>query len=321
MATVTGSDQERRRARAELQANSGWRRRWEEAKLSLRLLLKSPLALAGLAIVLFYVAIVAYVQFFVPNNLEMTPYFNTQPTAPCWWPGAGTACPGPGGWLGTTWSGVRLDEAIPMAIRVDLIYSTFVVLVGAAIGTLIGVYSAYKGGLFDEALMRITDVTYSIPFLVFAIAVAFVLGGASFDILNIVLLILWWPPYARLVRSQALSVKELRFVEAARAAGASDPRIMFRHVLPNTLAPVFVQISLDLGVVTQIFAALEFIGFGSASPLLPELGNLIAKGLIVGFLFNAWTVVIPGVVLLIFTVGVNLLGDGLRDVLDPRLRR
>ncbi len=321
MATVTGGEEDRRRARAEFQSNSGWRRRLDEAKLSLRLLLKSPLALAGLAIVLFYVGIVLYVQFFVPNNLEMTPNFGVPAIAPCWWPGSSTACPGAGGWLGTTWSGVRLDEAIPMAIRVDLIYSTFVVLVGAGIGTLIGVYSAYKGGLFDEALMRITDVTDSIPFLVFAIAVAFVLGGADFNILNLVLLILWWPPYARLVRSQALSVKELRFIEAARAAGASDPRIMFRHVLPNTLAPVFVQISLDLGVVTQIFAALEFIGFGSASPLLPELGNLIAKGLNVGFLFNPWTVVVPGVVLLIFTVGVNLLGDGLRDVLDPRLRR
>lgn len=321
MATATGDARTKSPSKAGLEANSGWRRRLAEMKLSLRLLLKSPLAVAGLAIVLFYVSIVLYVQFFVPNNMVMTPHFNAQAAAPCWWPGASTACPGPGGYLGSTWSGVQLDEAIPKAIRVDLIYSTFVVLVGAGIGTMIGVYSAYKGGLFDEALMRVTDVTYSIPFLVFAIAVAFVLGGASFFILNIVLLILWWPPYARLVRSQALSVKELRFVEAARAAGASDGRIMLRHVLPNTLAPVFVQISLDLGVVTQIFAALEFIGFGSASPLLPELGNLISKGLIVGFLFNPWTVVIPGVVLLIFTVGVNLLGDGLRDVLDPRLRR
>lgn len=322
MATATAGSKTAETPKVRYEAQSAWRRRVDEALLSLRLLLKSPLAVAGLAIVLFYLGIVLYVQFFVPDNMVMpTPYTTNLATPPCWWPGAGTSCPGPGGWLGTTWLGIPMDQAIPMAIRVDLIYSTFVVLVGAAIGTLIGVYSAYKGGLFDEALMRITDVTYSIPFLVFAIAVAFVLGGASFLILNVVLLVLWWPPYARLVRSQALSVKELRFIEAARAAGASDARIMFRHVLPNTLAPVFVQISLDLGVVTQIFAALEFIGFGSASPLLPELGNMIAKGLIVGFLFNPWTVVIPGVVLLIFTVGVNLLGDGLRDVLDPRLRR
>lgn len=297
---------------------SAWRRRLEEAQLSLRLLLKSPLAATGLIIVLLYVGIALYAQFFIPDNGTMIAHYSGDifPAPPILWPGGSPA----GGLLGTTYPAISLADAIPKAIRIDLIASAFVVLIGALVGTLIGVYSGYKGGLFDEALMRVTDVTYSIPFLVFAIAVAFVFGHRDFLTLNLVLLVLWWPPYARLVRAQSLSVKETKFVEAARAAGASDARIMVRHVLPNTLAPVFVQISLDLGAVTQIFAALNFIGF-ALDPLLPELGNLINVGYKSGFVQYPWTVLIPGIVLLIFTVGVNLLGDGLRDVLDPRLRR
>jgi peptide/nickel transport system permease protein len=297
---------------------SGWKRRRQELALSLRLLIKSPLAAAGLVIVLFYIGVALYAVIFVPRSQTMIlDPSRPIPLAPWWWAGGGT-----GGWLGTTgiYAGIDMTDAIPKAIATDLIFSAFVVLVGALIGTLIGVYSAYKGGLFDEGLMRVTDVTYSIPFLVLAIAVAFVLNRRDFITLNEVLLVLWWPPYARLVRSQALSVKELRFVEAARAAGASDARIMLRHVLPNTLAPVFVQVSLDLGTVTQVFAALDFIGFAQQNPLLPELGNMINIGFS-GFISYPWMVIIPGVVLLIFTVGVNLLGDGLRDVLDPRLRR
>lgn len=297
---------------------SGWRRRFQEYRLVLRLLMKSPPAAAGLIIVLVYLGILIYDQFFVPqNDIMITNFNNTFPQAPFWWPG-GTAA---GGLMGTTKYGIDLSDAILKAIRIDLIYSSFVVLFGALVGCFIGVFAGYRGGLFDEALMRATDVTYSIPFLVFVIAAAYAFGKRDFLTINTILLVLWWPPYARLVRAQALSVKEFKFVEAARAAGASDGRIMMRHVLPNTLAPVFVQISLDLGVVTQIFAALNFIGFNAGNLFLPELGNLIAAGDEAGFRSYPWTVFLPGLVLLIFTVAVNLLGDGLRDVLDPRSRR
>src|SRR3989475_10390648 len=228
---------------------SGWRRRLREYLVSLRLLMQSPPAGAGLILVLGYLGIVIYDQFFVSHNDIMVPNFSDPfPKAPFWWPG-GTAA---GGWMGTTYPGIDLGDAVLKAIRIDLIYSTFVVLVGAAVGSLIGVFAGFRGGFFAAAWMRVPDVTYSIPFLVFAIAVAFALAEMGFFTINLILLILWWPPYARPVRGQSLSVKELKFVEAARAAGASDARIMVRHVLPNTLAPVFVQISLDLGVVTQI---------------------------------------------------------------------
>jgi peptide/nickel transport system permease protein len=295
-----------------------FRRRLGEYALTFRLLLKSPLAAAGLIILLLYVADVIYVQFFMTNVNVMSTNFNAvTPVAPFWWPGGTSA----GGWLGTSYPGIDLTSGIMKAIRTDLAYSTLVVLVGAIIGGLIGLYAGYRGGLFDEVLMRGTDINYSIPFLIFAIAVAFAFQRRDFLTLNVVLLLLWWPPYARLVRAQTLSVKEMKFVEAAKIAGASDARIMLRHVLPNTLAPVAVQISLDLGVVTQVFAMLDFIGYASGNPFLPELGNLILIGWDHGFQIYPWTVLVPGVVLLIFTVAVNLVGDGLRDVMDPRLRR
>jgi peptide/nickel transport system permease protein len=294
------------------------RRRVNEYALTFRLFLRSPLAATGFVILLLYVADVVYVQFFMANPDLLSTNFNaTIPLAPFWWPGGTSA----GGWMGTSYPGIDLTSGILKAIRTDLIYSTLVVIVGALIGSLIGLYAGYRGGLFDEALMRATDVTYSIPFLIFAMAVGFAFYQRTFLTVNIVLLVLWWPPYARLVRAQTLSVKEMKFVEAAKIAGASDARIMMRHVLPNTLAPVFVQVSLDLGVVAQVFAALNFIGFNSGNPLLPELGNLIQKGWSGGFLSYPWTVVLPSLALLIFTIAVNLVGDGLRDVMDPRLRR
>jgi len=180
---------------------SGWRRRLREYWLTLRLLMKSPPAAVGLVIVLGYLGIVIYDQFFVLNNDIMLPNFSDPfPKAPFWWPG-GTAA---GGWFGTTYPGIDLGDAVLKAIRIDLLYSTFVVLSGALIGSLIGVFAGFRGGLFDEALMRITDVTYSIPFLVFAIAVAFALSKRDFFTINLILLVLWWPPYARLVRAQSL---------------------------------------------------------------------------------------------------------------------
>src|SRR2546422_6862875 len=282
------------------------------------MMMKLPSAAGGMITVFISLGIVIYDQFLVSHNDVMIANFSaTGPDPPFWWPGGKAA----GGWMGTTYPGIDLGDAVLKAIRIDLIYSTFVVLVGAAVGSLIGVFAGFRGGFFDEALMRVTDVTYSIPFLVFAIAVAFALAKRDFFTINLILLILWWPPYARLVRAQSLSVKERKFVEAARAAGASDARIMVRHVLPNTLAPVFVQISLDLGVVTQIFAALEFIGFNAGNLFLPELGNLINIGWTSGFRSYPWTILVPGIALLIFTVGGNLLGDGMCDVLEPRSRR
>ena len=288
--------------------------RLQEYKLTFKILVESPSSAVGLLIVLIYSAI-AVIDFTYPSLLgvqdafSMVPdYSNPVPSAPVW----------PIHPFGTTFPGVDLYQAVMSAIRVDLWYSLLIVLAGAAIGTVVGVLAAYVGGYLDEALMRFTDIFLSVPYLPFAIAVAFVLGRALDDV-SIALAIVWWPLYARYAYGQALSVKENAYIEAAKASGVGTLGIVFQHVIPNVLTPIFVQISLDLGTVVQVFAALTFIGFASANPLLPELGTLISNGFQYA-VAAPWVVFFPGLAILIFAIGMNLLGDGLRDALDPRGR-
>jgi peptide/nickel transport system permease protein len=288
--------------------------RLQEYRLTLRILLESPSSAVGLAIVLAYFAI-AVIDYTYPgligvqNAYSLIPDFmNPVPSPPIW----------PMHPFGTTFPGVDLYQAVMSAIRVDLWYSLLIVLAGASIGIVVGVLSAYVGGYVDEALMRFTDIFLSVPYLPFAIAVAFVLGRAL-DNVSIALAIVWWPLYARFARGQALSVKENAYIEAAKASGVGSGRIMLRHVVPNVLTPIFVQVSLDLGTIVQVFAALTFIGFASGNPLLPELGTLISNGFQYA-VAAPWVIFFPGLAILIFAIGVNLLGDGLRDALDPRIR-
>jgi len=288
--------------------------RMQEYRLTLKILLESPSSTIGLAIVLAYAA-VAVIDFTYPSLIgvqspySMIPdYMNPVPAPPIW----------PTHPFGTTFPGVDLYQAVMSAIRVDLWYSLLIVLAGAATGTFVGVLAAYVGGYLDEALMRLTDIFLSVPYLPFAIAVAFVLGRAL-DNISLALVVVWWPLYARYAYGQALSLKENAYIEAAKASGVGTLGILSRHVIPNVLTPIFVQISLDLGTVVQIFAAMTFIGFASGNPLLPELGTLISNGFQYA-VAAPWVVFFPGVAILIFAIGMNLLGDGLRDALDPRSR-
>jgi len=288
--------------------------RLREYRLTLKILLESPSSTVGLAIVLAY-SVIAVIDFAYPgligvqNAYSLVPDFmNSVPTPPVW----------PTHPFGTTFPGVDLYQAVMSAIRVDLWYSLLIVLAGAAAGTVVGVLAAYVGGYVDEVIMRFTDIFLSVPYLPFAIAVAFVLGRAL-DNISLALVIVWWPLYSRYAYGQALSLKENAYVEAARASGVGTWGIIFRHVIPNVLTPIFVQISLDLGTVVQVFAAMTFIGFASGNPLLPELGTLISNGFQYA-VAAPWVIFFPGVAILIFAIGMNLLGDGLRDALDPRSR-
>jgi len=288
--------------------------RFHEYRLTLRILLESPPTMAGLAIVLAYTAI-AVIDATYPTLIgvqnaysEIPDYSNPVPTAPVW----------PTHPFGTTFPGVDLYQAIMAAIRIDLWYSLLIVVAGAAIGIVVGVLAAYSGGYTDEALMRLVDIFLSIPYLPFTIAVAFVLGR-TLDNISIAMAATWWPMYARYAYGQALSVKENTYIEAGRASGVGKWGIIQRHIIPNVLTPIFVQVSLDLGTVVQIFAGLTFIGFASGNPLLPELGTLISNGFQYA-VAAPWVVFFPGVVILIFAIAMNLLGDGLRDALDPKNR-
>jgi peptide/nickel transport system permease protein len=164
----------------------------------------------------------------------------------------------------------------------------------------------------------LTDIFLAFPGLILAMAVAAALGR-NWTNLMIALMVVWWPGYARLIRGQVLVEKEKLYVEAARSVGAGRLRIAFRHVLPNSIFPLLVAVTLDIGSVMLTAAGLSFIGFG-AEPGTAELGRMVSDGR--PYLFShPWIVMFPGIVMLITAVGFNLIGDGLRDVLDPRLRR
>lgn len=287
--------------------------RFRELKLSISVFLSNKAAVAGLVIVLIYLIDALIVQvdpallgIHHPNSLVPN-FFNTVPEPPS-----------PHHPFGTTYPGIDLFKSIIKAIRIDVAYSLFVVLVGAAIGTLLGIGSGYRGGLLDEVLMRITDIFFSIPYLILALAVGFVLGR-TLNNMAIALVVVWWPIYARYARSQTLSVKEVTFIEAAKISGASNTRILIRHILPNVIPPILVQISLDLGSVMLIFSTLAFIGF-IPNANLPELGYLTSLGLNYIVQGDWWTMIFPGLAITLFALAVNLMGDGFRDVIDPRRR-
>ncbi len=202
--------------------------------------------------------------------------------------------------------------------RVSLIVSIVVISLGVPPGILLGLLSGYYGGKVDELIMRVTDVFLAFPALVLAMAIAASLG-AGLKSAIIALTIVWWPSYVRLVRGQVLSARENVYVEAARAIGVSSLRIMVKHILPNIVSPIVVLATLDFGTVVILNAALSFIGLG-AQPPIPEWGRIVYDGL--DYLMMApWYSIIPGAAVFVTALGFNLLGDGFRDVLDPRIRR
>ena len=283
-----------------------------ERRLSLEVFFSNKPAVAGLIIVLAYVVDALLVQF-APWALGLRHPFTVIPNY-------ANPIPQPPSWrhpLGTTYPGIDLLRAVVKAIRLDLALSVAVVLPGAGIGIIVGIVATYLGGWVDDVLMRVTDIFFSVPYLVLAIAVGYVLGRTITSMI-IALVVVWWPLYARYTRSVTLQVKELTFVEAARAAGAGNWKIMVRHILPNALPPVLVQMSMDLGTIMLVISGLAFIGFLPVANI-PELGYLTTLGL--QYINTApWTVIFPGMFIVLFAVGVYLMGMGLMDVINPRRR-
>jgi peptide/nickel transport system permease protein len=291
--------------------SKAFRARAKGIRDTLRLLRRNPLALIGLAIALglLVVAILAPVLAPpAPGDPYQRPRTWLQPQPP------GT----PAHLLGTGVNGADIYYGLVWGTRVSLQISLYVVGAAVLIGLLLGGIAGYFGRWVDEAIMRITDLFIAIPGLILAMAVASALGRSIQNIM-IALIIVWWPAYVRIFRSQVLVTKQSQYIEAAKCSGASSWRILLRHIVPNSIAPLLVQASLDLGVVILVAAGLSFIGFG-ASPGYSEWGLMIAEGrdyIAQGFW---WMVVFPGLAISIFVLGFNLLGDGLRDLLDPKLR-
>ena len=220
--------------------------------------------------------------------------------------------------FGTDDFGRDIYSMVIYGTQISLKICLMVVLSATIIGIFLGGIAGYFGGKIDEILMRITDVFLSIPYLILAIAVGAALGR-SIENIMMALILVWWPQYARLLRGQVLSIRENQYVEAARSIGSSNWRILFRHIIPNSFAPLLVQITLDLGAVLLVAAGLSFIGLG-APPGTAEWGLMISSGRMHMF-HSWWYVTFPGLAVVVTVLGFNLLGDGIRDITDPKLRR
>jgi len=205
-----------------------------------------------------------------------------------------------------------------MGTGLALQVGTVIILLATTIGVTIGAISGYAGGWIDDLLMRITDIFLTVPALVLAIAISAALGKGIINAM-IGISLVWWPGFARLTRSLVLSLREEPFVEAAYGIGAGHTRIIFRHILPNAVSPIIIKMTTDFGFAVLTAAALGFIGLG-AQPPTPEWGAMINDGRRY-FPDEWWIATFPGLAIWLMVFSWNLIGDGLRDVLDPRSRR
>ncbi|UIO99584.1 ABC transporter permease [Halobaculum sp. CBA1158] len=332
MATTTGSDTDSR-TESESQpvdsdpeqpaANVGWRYTVSQVR-------RDPTALAGLGIigVATLVAVIAFFdqtvlpilgveQYAIAQAVWLSPNAEVAPQLlpPAWT----TNVFGEGTWahpLGTDDRGRDILARVFYGTRIAMSVGVIATTIALVVGMLVGSVAGYYGGRIDDVLMRAVETLYAIPFLVLVI-VFMVAFGRNLTFAMIGVGIANIPTFARLIRSRVLSVREEDYIEAARAAGVRDRNIIFRHVIPNSFAPVLVQATLQIGVAILIVAGLSFLGFG-AQPPTPSWGQMLSQSRDY-MLPDPWFSIWPGMAILITVVGFNLLGDGLRDALDPRI--
>ncbi len=280
--------------------------RSEDFKITLILVKKSPLTVLGLALTIFLVLVAIFAPFIAPYDpIKQDLKNRLQP--PSW------EHP-----FGTDQLGRDIFSRVVWGSRISLFIALIVVAISFTVGTTIGIISGYFGGKVDEVLMRITDMFMAFPRLVLALAVAAALGPGLFNTM-LAIAFVSWVYYARLARASTLQIREEVYIEAARAIGASDRRILFLHVLPVVIAPVVVQATLDMGGTILTAAGLGFLGLG-VQPPTPEWGVMVSEGR--RFITEQWWVsTFPGFAILLATLGFNLLGDGINDILNVRARR
>jgi peptide/nickel transport system permease protein len=267
---------------------------------------KSPLTLAGLIIVAGLVVVALTAPLLAPYDpLAMNLDHRLAP-------------PSPSHWLGTDELGRDILSRILHGTGLALKIMIIVLLIDLPVGVLLGITAGYFGGWLDEIIMRTADIFMAFPRLILAMAIGAALGPNLVNAM-IAIAVTMWPTYARLARGETLSIKERTFIEAERAVGTSTLRILFARILPLCSSTTIIRATLDMGNVIRIAAGLSFLGLGAQAPT-PDWGLMVSTGR--DFLVNQWWVpTFPGLAILVTVFGFNLLGDGIRDIADPHLRR
>lgn len=267
---------------------------------------RDPLALASIGVILLFLVIAIFAPVLAPYPEQ----------------GAGQSSPDtlflPPSWahlFGTDELGRDVLSRVMYGARPAFLIPLMVVTAAVAIGAPLGALAGYKGGWVDEVIMRVTDLFLAFPSLLLAMAITAALGRGLQNA-AIALIISWWPWYARLVRGIAVSLRERPFVEAAQSIGVSDTRIILRHILPNCMSPILVQVTVDMGTVILVAGGLAFIGLGTQPPAA-DWGLMISTGR-TSILNQWWISLFPAFAIFLLILAFNLLGDVLRDILDPR---
>jgi peptide/nickel transport system permease protein len=286
----------------DLEARSQW-------GYALRRFLRHRLAMGGLVVLLFLGVVAIFADFFAAYPYD-EPDFNNLVSPP--------TTEGKH-YFGTDFLGRDSLSRVIYGLQTSMWVALVVALLATFIGTMIGAISGYFGGWIDNLLMRLTDLVLTLPGLAVLLTLSVYLGEGDPFRVAIILALLLWTGFARIVRGTFLSLREKEFVEAAKASGAGDFRIIIRHMLPNAVGPIIVNATLIVAAAILIEAALSFLGFG-VSPPTPALGVLIDEGQSEGLKFW-WLVTMPGLVIVLIALCINFIGDGLRDALDPTQRR
>jgi peptide/nickel transport system permease protein len=274
----------------------------------MHLILKNPLTTFGLVIILVLIMTAFFAPFLAPYPEQGRGLSNLNERL---------AAPSPKHFLGTDYLGRDILSRVIFGARVSLKAAIVVVMIVMSIGVPLGLIAGYFGGKVDEIIMRFADMILAFPSLLLAVAIIASLGPSLLNAL-IAICVPWWPWYTRLMRSQVISLKEMQFIESARAIGVSRWRIMFRHILPNCISPIIVQGTLDMGFIILALAGLGFLGLGTQPPTA-DWGVMVSDGREF-FMKQWWISTFSGAAIFTTVLAFNLFGDGIREAMDPKIR-